>query len=252
MSDLNPCSNLYTTGEIAKLSGVSVRTVQYYDSRNILVPSKLSEGGRRLYSEDDLRRMRIICFLREAGVPINRIGELFAEEHPEKIISIVLDQQEQALREEIAEGQKKLSIIETIKQELKEIPNFSVESIGDIAYIMKNKNELRKMRWLMILVGIPVTTLQWVSIILWITKGIWWLFVVWVAVGTVYGIWASTYYMKNVAYICPECHEIFQPKFKEAFWAYHTPKMRRLTCPKCGRKGLCVEIYAEKEDKNNG
>ena len=252
MSDLNPSSNLYTTGEIAKLCGVSVRTVQYYDSRNILVPSKLSEGGRRLYSEDDLRRMRIICFLREAGVPINRIGELFAEEHPEKIISIVLDQQEQALREEIAEGQKKLSIIETIKQEMKDVPNFSVESIGDIAYIMKNKNKLRKMRWMLVFVGIPVTTLQWASIILWITKGIWWLFLVWVAVGTVYGIWASTYYMKNVAYICPECHEVFQPKLKESFWAYHTPKMRRLTCPKCGRKGLCVEIYAEKEDKNNG
>ena len=252
MSDLNSSSNLYTTGEIAKLCGVSVRTVQYYDSRNILVPSQLSESGRRLYSEDDLKRMQIICFLREAGVPINRIGELFAEEHPEKIISIVLDQQEQALREEIAEGQKKLSIIETIKQELKEIPNFSVESISDIAYIMKNKNKLRKMRWLLVFVGIPVTTLQWVSVILWITKGIWWLFLVWVVVGTIYGVWASTYYMKNVAYICPECHEIFQPKFKEAFWAYHTPKMRRLTCPKCGRKGLCVEIYAEKEDKNNG
>ena len=75
----------YTTGEIAKLCGVSVRTVQYYDSRNILVPSELSEGGRRLYSEDDLKRMRIICFLREAGVPINSIGELFAEEHPEAV-----------------------------------------------------------------------------------------------------------------------------------------------------------------------
>lgn len=52
----------YTTGEIAKLCGVSVRTVQYYDSRNILVPSELSEGGRRLYSEQDLKRMKIICF----------------------------------------------------------------------------------------------------------------------------------------------------------------------------------------------
>ena len=252
MSDLNSGSNLYTTGEIAKFCGVSVRTVQYYDSRNILVPSKLSEGGRRLYSEDDLKRMRVICILREAGVPIKRIGELFAEEHPEKIISIVLDQQELALREEIAEGQRKLSILETIKLELKEIPDFSVESIGDIAYIMKNKNKLRKMRWMMILVGIPVTTLQWVSIILWITKGIWWLFLVWIAVGAFYGVWATTYYMKNVAYICPECHEVFQPKLKESFWAYHTPKMRRLTCPKCGRKGLCVEVYAEKEDKNNG
>ena len=242
----------YTTGEIAKLCGVSVRTVQYYDSRNILVPSELSEGGRRLYSEDDLKRMRIICFLREAGVPINSIGELFAEEHPEKVISILLDQQEQTLREELEEQQKKLSIVETIKRELKEVKNFSVESIGDIAFVMKNKNKLRKMRWLMMLTGIPVTVLQWVSIVLWITHGLWWLFAIWACVAVPWGIVVSINYFKRVAYICPECHEVFRPRFKEVFWAYHTPKMRRLTCPKCGHKGLCVEVYAEKEDKNNG
>ena len=38
----------YTTGEVAKLCGVTVRTVQYYDTRGILAPSELSEGGRRL------------------------------------------------------------------------------------------------------------------------------------------------------------------------------------------------------------
>ena len=242
----------YTTGEIAKLCGVSVRTVQYYDSRNILVPSELSEGGRRLYSEDDLKRMRIICFLREAGVPINSISELFAEEHPEKVISILLDQQEQTLREELEEQQKKLSIVETIKRELKEVKNFSVESIGDIAYVMKNKNKLSKMRWLMVLTGIPVTALQWTSIVLWITNGLWWLFAIWACVAISWGIVVSINYFKRVAYICPECHEVFRPRFKEVFWAYHTPKMRRLTCPKCGHKGLCVEVYAEKEDKNNG
>ena len=242
----------YTTGEIAKLCGVSVRTVQYYDSRNILVPSELSEGGRRLYSEDDLKRMRIICFLREAGVPINSIGELFAEEHPEKVISILLDQQEQTLREELEEQQRKLSIIETIKRELKEVKNFSVESIGDIAFVMKNKNKLRKMRWLVVLTGIPVTALQWTSIVLWITNGFWWLFVIWACVAIPWGIGVSKYYFDHVAYICPQCHEIFKPRLGESFWAYHTPKMRRLTCPKCGRKGLCIEVYAEKENKNNG
>ena len=69
----------YTTGEIAKLCGVSVRTVQYYDTRNILTPSELTEGGRRLYSEEDLKRMKIICFLRAAGISINSIGELLSE-----------------------------------------------------------------------------------------------------------------------------------------------------------------------------
>jgi DNA-binding transcriptional MerR regulator len=238
----------YTTGEIAKLCGVSVRTVQYYDSRNILVPSELSEGGRRLYSEDDLKRMRIICFLREAGIPINGISQLFAEEHPEKVISILLDQQEQTLRKEIDEQQKQLLLIETIKRELNEIENFSVESIGDIAYVMKNKNQLKKMRLLMVLTGIPVTLLQWVSIILWITNGLWWLFVIWACVAIPWGIAVSAHYFKSVNYICPECHEVFSPSFAEVFWAYHTPKMRRLTCPKCGRKGMCVEVYAEKEN----
>lgn len=28
---------------------------------------------------------------------------------------------------------------------------------------------------------------------------------------------------------------------------YHTPRTRRLTCPKCGRRGMCVEVYAEKD-----
>lgn len=242
----------YTTGELAKLCGVSVRTVQYYDTRNILVPSQLSEGGRRLYSEDDLKRMRIICFLRDAGIPINKIGELFAEEHPENIISILLDQQAQTLRAEIAEGQKKLEITESIRREMKVVENFSVESIGDIAHIMKEKKKLAKMRWLMVLTGIPVTVLQWTSIVLWITKGYWWLFVIWACVAIPWGIGVSIHYFKHVDYICPECHTLFHPRFKETFWAYHTPKMRRLTCPKCGRKGLCVEVYTERSGEDNG
>ena len=241
----------YTTGEIAKLCGVSVRTVQYYDSRNILVPSELSEGGRRLYSDDDLKRMRIICFLREAGVPLGSIGELFAEEHPEKIISILLDQHEQTLRDEIAEGQKKLSIIEAIKYELKELPKFSIESIGDVAHIMKQKNKLSKMRLVMVLSGLPLSLVQCAAIVLWITKGLWQFFVIWACVAIPWGIIVSTYYYKHVAYICPECHEVFKPRFKEMFWAYHTPKMRRLTCPKCGHKGLCIEVYADNEHKAN-
>jgi len=244
--------SMYTTGEIAKFCGVSVRTVQYYDTRNILVPSALSEGGRRLYSEDDLKRMRIICFLREAGIPINSISELFQEEHPEKIISILLDQQEQILREEITEGQKKLGIIETVKRELESVERFSIESIGDIAHAMKNKDRLRNMRWMMVLTGIPVTALQWVSIILWITNGLWWLFVVWACVAIPWGIAVSRRYFKRVAYICPECHQVFKPGFREVFWAYHTPKMRRLTCPGCGRKGLCLEVWAETEGKTHG
>lgn len=98
----------YTTGEAAKLCGVTVRTVQYYDARDILKPSELSEGGRRLYSEADIRRLRIICFLREAGLSINSISDLLSESDPGSVINTLLDEQERILCDEIAERQARL------------------------------------------------------------------------------------------------------------------------------------------------
>ena len=251
MSQTNQRSNLYTTGEIAKLCGVSVRTVQYYDDRGILTPSALSEGGRRLYSEEDVRRMHIICFLREVGLPINSISALLHEENPGSIISILLEEQEKTLREELSERQSKLELLEGIKRELREIERFSVESIGDIAHVMKQKQKMTKMRLTMVLTGLPVTALQLTAIILGITHGLWWTLAIWAAVAIPWGILISRYYFRRVAYICPQCHEIFKPTFKEIFWAYHTPRMRRLTCPACGRKGLCVEVYSEPTRKEN-
>lgn len=232
----------YTTGEIAKLCGVTVRTVQYYDTREILIPSQLSEGGRRLYSEDNLKRMKIICFLRELDLPIDAISQILKEEHPEKVISLLVDQQETILSEEISEKQEKLAKLREMKSGLNG-KSFSLESISDIAIIMQGKKNLKKMRWTMFFTWIPVTALQWFSIIFWIIRGIWWPFVIWVIVATLWGTIISRYYFKNVKYICPECHEVFKPTMKEAFWANHTPTTRKLTCSKCGRKGFCVEIW---------
>ena len=135
----------YTTGEIAKLCGVSVRTVQYYDTRGILTPSELSEGGRRLYSENDFKRMKIICFLRNAGIPINSIKELLSEDDPGSVVSALLEQQERLLREEISERQAKLHMLDGIKRELKSVENFSIESISDIAYALENKKKMRQL-----------------------------------------------------------------------------------------------------------
>ena len=233
----------YTTGEIAKLCNVTVRTVQYYDARGILVPSELTEGGRRLYSEEDLKRLKMICFLREMDLPIDAIHQILHEEHPEKVISLLIEQQEKALSDEIADKEEKLEKLRDLKNGLKRLESFSLESIGDIAVIMEGRKKLKRMRWMMILTGLPVTALQWFSIILWITKGIWWPFALWVLVAAVWGTLVSRYYFRHVRYICPECHEVFRPALKEAFLANHTPTARRLTCTACGHNGFCVEVW---------
>lgn len=237
----------YTTGEVAKLCGVTVRTVQYYDSRNILVPSELSEGGRRLYSEEDLKRMRIICFLRELDLPISAISRLLSEEDPGSVIDLLLVQQENLLRQEIGERREKLEKLERLQRELKSMESLSIETIGDVALIMENRKKLRKVRGIMLGVGIPLEIIEWGTLIYAINSGNWWPFAAGLALLIGGSVWMVGYYYKNVAYICPKCHTVFKPRLGEMFWAAHTPNTRRLNCTCCGHKGFCVETYGGEE-----
>ena len=169
---------------------------------------------------------------------------------PGSVISVLLEQQEQLLHEEVKERQAKLDMLDGIKRELKSVENFSVESIGDIAYLMENKKKMKQLHAILLITGIPISIFQWISIILWIAAGIWWLFVLYVLVLIPYAVWITNFYFKRVAYICPQCHEMFKPNFKEALWARHTPTLRKLTCTSCGYKGFCVETCGKEEKKN--
>ena len=233
----------YTTGELAKECGVTVRTVQFYDQKGILVPSALTEGGRRLYSGEDLKKMRIICFLRDTGLSLDTIGQLLREEDPGSVISVLLAQQEQLLQEEIGERREKLDRLTELKKGLKDTAPFSLETIGDIANTMESKKKLTAVHRNMILPAIPLGILQWAAILLWIFKGIWWPFIAWVVLVIPFGFWATRYYYRKTAYICPQCHEVFRPTMKEMIFVNHTQKTRKLTCTKCGHHGFCVETY---------
>ena len=208
----------YTTGELAKLCGVTVRTVQYYDSRGILIPTELSEGGRRLYTDDDLRRLRIICFLRDMGLPIDAIAQLLAEEEPGRVVELLLEQQEQAVRQELARSQSRLEKLEALRRQVKQQPDFSVESIGDIAYLMERRTQLKRVHTAMLLAGIPMSLLEVTGIVLWIVTGVWWPFAVYLLLAVPVGILISRYYFRRVAYLCPQCHTVFRPVLKEAFF----------------------------------
>lgn len=240
--------SIYTTGEIAKLCGVTVRTVQYYDSRNILVPSALSEGGRRLYSEEDLKRLRMICFLREAGLSINSISELLQEENSGSTLSLLLEQQILAAREALNQQQARLNMLEALRRGISQTGQFSPESIGDIACQMKSEKKLTNLRGVLIAVGIVMDIIQIATAVLWWKTGIFWPFLLGMAMVIALGLWVTRFYARRVSYICPTCHGIIQPRFRQMFALYHTPQTRRLSCPHCGRKGYCVEIARQPEN----
>ena len=233
----------YTTGEMAKLCGVTVRTVQYYDNRGILVPSDLSEGGRRLYSEDDLHKLRSICFLRNMGLSIQMIGELFQEEDPGSVIAIMLEEQRRTLQEEIDQRQSQLDQIESLRRQLRGVDTFSMGFLGDVAYSMENKKKLRQMQTPLLVIGIMANVLEWGGILWGLLARSWRPVIIGFPLGLLVEALTMLYYMKQIAYICPRCHRVFQPPFKEALLARHTATARKLTCIHCGHHGFCVETY---------
>ncbi len=238
----------YTTGEIAKLCNVSVRTVQYYDSRGILVPSQLSEGGRRLYSQQDVSKLQIICFLRELELPIDSIKKLFDEAHPEHVIAMLLQEQEKLLRQEIAQKQSRAHRLADTRRALSQMSQVSVESIGDVAHIMERKKELRKLRIWMLVLGFIMDAIEVSTLMVGIFTGVWWPLALGIVAVIGMGIWISVVYFGCTVYICPECHSIFRPQFRETFFARHTPNTRKLTCTSCGHHGFCVETYGKESN----
>lgn len=60
-------------GEMAKKTGVTVRTLQYYDSIGLLKPAEVSESGYRYYDEHSLKELRRILHYKELGFPLREL-----------------------------------------------------------------------------------------------------------------------------------------------------------------------------------
>ena len=65
-----------TVNEIAKQTGVSVRTLHHYDAIGLLKPTAVTEAGYRLYDEDALMRLYLIIVYRELGFSLKKIAQI--------------------------------------------------------------------------------------------------------------------------------------------------------------------------------
>ncbi len=66
----------YSSGEFARMAGVTLRTIRYYDKQNILKPSLVSEAGARFYTEKDFARLQQILLLKYLGFSLDDIREM--------------------------------------------------------------------------------------------------------------------------------------------------------------------------------
>ncbi len=67
--------------EVTKQTGISVRTLRYYDEINLLPPAGKTEGGHRLYGEKELKKLQEIQFLKTLGFNLKEINDMLSDEN---------------------------------------------------------------------------------------------------------------------------------------------------------------------------
>lgn len=104
----------WKVGELAKRTGVSVRTLHHYDEIGLLSPSHRSPSGYRLYTEDDVRRLQQIRSLRTLGFSLEEVGAFL--QRPDVTPDRVLQLQIAHLTEQIELQQRLRERLEAIAQ----------------------------------------------------------------------------------------------------------------------------------------
>lgn len=72
-------SGNWRIGDVARATGLSVRTLRYYEEQGLVTPSGRLEGGHRVYSSSDVERLYRVCVLRRLGRPVASIPALLGE-----------------------------------------------------------------------------------------------------------------------------------------------------------------------------
>lgn len=136
---------MMTVKEVSEITGISVRTLQYYDEIGLLTPSGKSEAGYRLYDEKALERLRQILFFREFDLPLKEIKAVM--ENPSLDKNEILQMQRRMLLRKKERMERLIASIDRLLrgEERMDFEVFSrreMEEIWDSMY--ENCNEAQK------------------------------------------------------------------------------------------------------------
>lgn len=112
-------------GELARRTGLTVRTLHHYDEIGLLSPSYRTGAGHRQYTADDVTRLQMIASLRQLGLPLREIGDWLArpDTSPQSVIELHLAR----LRQQIDEQQALYRRLEAIAERLRTAEEVSAE-----------------------------------------------------------------------------------------------------------------------------
>ena len=105
-----------TIQDLARISGVSTRTLRYYDQIGLLQPARITTSGYRIYGEGEADRLQLILYYREMDMKLERIKELLDDSNADRLA--ILQDQYRELEQRRGRIEKILASIEkSIDQE---------------------------------------------------------------------------------------------------------------------------------------
>ncbi|HEY6139086.1 MAG TPA: MerR family transcriptional regulator [Thermoanaerobaculia bacterium] len=114
---------MWKVGQLAKRTGISVRTLHHYDQIGLLTPSHRTASGHRLYDRDDVVRLQQIVMLRQLGFALEEIGATLAEASLPRLIDLHLAR----LREQIERERRLMARLERMSVWLRAEEEVSVD-----------------------------------------------------------------------------------------------------------------------------
>ncbi|MCF6403841.1 MerR family transcriptional regulator [Chitinophaga filiformis] len=117
----------YAVKKLAKLAGVSVRTLHLYDQMGLLTPSIRTEARYRLYGKKELLRLQQILFYRELDIPLKEIREILDD--PAFDLVQALENHKAALR---AKQERISTLIDTIDKTLYHLKNKTMLEVEEL------------------------------------------------------------------------------------------------------------------------
>ena len=110
--------SIYSIGQVAKQSGISVETIRYYEKEGLLKEPERKESGYRQYKQEAIARLSFIQQAKELGFSLKEIGELLSIRSDE---NNVCNEVKQLAQEKLDNIESKLKLLQRMRKSLKKL-----------------------------------------------------------------------------------------------------------------------------------
>jgi len=136
----------YAIGEISRLVELSQRTIRYYEEIGLLHSVRRIEKGKRVYTDDDVRRLKFISRLKVLGLSLAEMVELEKIYRKQRNNQEILPKLLEILDERAAQIDERVAQLVTLKKEIREYQHRLRNKVLDVATQEEPANTGEEMR----------------------------------------------------------------------------------------------------------